>query len=215
MADIQHLMKMLQSEDSKERYDACEKLRGSSSLPPEAIQALRFTTSDANPKVAEAAQRAIMRHTSDASNSSIFDKNAPQDRASISGATSPLTWTAVLVFIALGLTFCLMSLLPAVTSGPGQGGIILVPFFLAWLIVVISAVVTGFKSTRSEAKNRSSAYLYLMITLAVGSVGIMVIPPLREGSNLLETLLYMLLCASPALVGVLLAIFRLRSPGEG
>ena len=73
MADIQHLMQMLQSEYSTERYDACEKLRMSPSLPPEAIQALRSATSDANPKVAEAAQRAIMRHTSHVSNSSSFD----------------------------------------------------------------------------------------------------------------------------------------------
>ena len=214
MADIQHLIKLLQSENSKERFDACEELRLSPSLPPEAIQALRAATRDANPKVAEAAQRAIMRHASDASSSSLSVNNAPPEATSHSGGTPRLTWTAVLVFIALWLTFRLMSLLPAVTSGPGQGGIAFVPSFLAWLIVVISAVVTGFKATRSDAKDNSSAYLYLMITLAIGTVGIMVLPPLLEGNNLLDTLLYTLLCVSPALVGVLLAAFRPRSPED-
>ena len=139
----------------------------------------------------------------------------PQDAASNSGRTPRLTWSTILVFIALALTLCLMSLLLAVTLGPGQGGIVLVPFFLAWLIVVISAVVTGFKSTRSGPKDTSAAYLYLMITLAVGSIGIMVIPSLVERTNLFDTLPYTLLCASPAFGGVLLAIYRLRSTEDG
>jgi hypothetical protein len=201
MADMQRLIEMLQSENSKERYNACEELRVSPSIPPEAIQALRSATRDANPNVAEAAQRAIMLHTSDASNSSIIDKNPPPDGSSISGGTG-LTCTAVLVSIALGLTFFVMSLFP---SEPGQGAIIVLPFSLAWLIVVIAAVVKGFRSTRSQVKATSSAYLYLMITLAAGSI---VIPlAVREGGTLFDALL----CASPGLVGIGLAVSRLWS----
>ena len=55
---------MLQSNDSNKRYDACEELRVSPSLPPEALEALRLATNDANPDVADAARRAIELHTS-------------------------------------------------------------------------------------------------------------------------------------------------------
>jgi hypothetical protein len=76
MSEIQHFMKMLQSKNPNERYDACEQLRVSPWLPPEAIDALRSATSDANPEVADAAQRAINLHASDEANPKIADKEA-------------------------------------------------------------------------------------------------------------------------------------------
>jgi len=63
MSDIQHLIKMLQSDNHNKRYDACEELRVLPSLPPEALEALRLATNDPNPSVADAAQRAIAIHT--------------------------------------------------------------------------------------------------------------------------------------------------------
>jgi hypothetical protein len=63
MSDIQNLIKMLQSNNHYERYDACEQLRVSPSLPLEALDALRLTTNDENPDVADAARRAIEHHS--------------------------------------------------------------------------------------------------------------------------------------------------------
>jgi len=63
MSDIQSLIKTLQSNNADKRYDACEELRVSPSLPPEALEALRLVTNDANPDVADAAKRAIKVHS--------------------------------------------------------------------------------------------------------------------------------------------------------
>ncbi len=63
MSDVQRLIIMLQSKNSNERYDACEELRVSSLLPPEALEALRSVTNDTNPDVADAARRAIELHS--------------------------------------------------------------------------------------------------------------------------------------------------------
>ena len=62
MSDIQGLIKMLQSNNHNKRYDACEELRVSPWLPPEALEALSSVTNDANPDVADAARRAIDLH---------------------------------------------------------------------------------------------------------------------------------------------------------
>jgi hypothetical protein len=64
MSDIQSLIKMLQSNNPAKRYDACESLRVSPSLPYEALEALRLVTNDSNPDVADAARRAIELHAS-------------------------------------------------------------------------------------------------------------------------------------------------------
>ena len=56
MSDIQSLIKMLQSDNSNKRYDACEELRVSShSLPLKATEALNVATNDANANVTDAA----------------------------------------------------------------------------------------------------------------------------------------------------------------
>ena len=63
MADIQNLLKMLQSNDHNKRYDACEQLRVSPSLPLEARDALELASNDVNLDVADAAKRALAMHT--------------------------------------------------------------------------------------------------------------------------------------------------------
>jgi hypothetical protein len=65
MSDIQALVKMLHSNDADKRYDACEQLRVSPQLPPEALEELRALLHDKNADVADAARRAIELHTSD------------------------------------------------------------------------------------------------------------------------------------------------------
>jgi len=63
MSDIQNLLKMLQSNNPNTRYDACEQLRVASSIPEDALAALRNATHDANADVADAAARALAMHT--------------------------------------------------------------------------------------------------------------------------------------------------------
>ena len=61
--DIQRLVEMLKSDNPNKRYDACEELRVlRSPLPQPALVALRSATSDSNPDVADAAQRALALH---------------------------------------------------------------------------------------------------------------------------------------------------------
>ncbi|HNF94915.1 MAG TPA: hypothetical protein PLQ75_09735, partial [Anaerolineales bacterium] len=62
MADIQQLLKLLQSNKPDKRFEACEELRAKPSLPPEAIDAFYPLTIDENQDVADAAQRAISTH---------------------------------------------------------------------------------------------------------------------------------------------------------
>lgn len=62
MADVQRLIKMLKSSRADERFDACEQLRVMSSLPPQALEALRPLIDDTNLDVADAAWRAIELH---------------------------------------------------------------------------------------------------------------------------------------------------------
>jgi hypothetical protein len=65
MADFQHLIGMLQSKDPDKRFEACEKLRVATNIPPEALEALRSVANDTNLDVADAAQRAIKLHSPD------------------------------------------------------------------------------------------------------------------------------------------------------
>jgi hypothetical protein len=62
MSDIPDLIKKLQSNNSNERYDACEQLRVTQSLTQEAIEALRSAANDKNADVADAARRALGLH---------------------------------------------------------------------------------------------------------------------------------------------------------
>lgn len=64
MSDIQALIKMLHSNDADKRYDACEQLRVTPHLPPEALEELHALLNDKNADVADSARRAIESHTS-------------------------------------------------------------------------------------------------------------------------------------------------------
>lgn len=63
MADIDDILVRLKSENPVKRYDACEDLRVSPSLPGEALLALEKSVGDMDPLVADAAQRALDLHT--------------------------------------------------------------------------------------------------------------------------------------------------------
>ena len=62
MTNIQQLIVKLHDPNPNKRYEACEELRVSPSLPNEALEALRKTTQDENPLVADAAKRALDLH---------------------------------------------------------------------------------------------------------------------------------------------------------
>lgn len=70
MSEISNFIKMLQDKDHSKRFEACEKLRvWGSTLPQEAIDALIIATSDTDPDVADAAERALALHTTNTYNS--------------------------------------------------------------------------------------------------------------------------------------------------
>jgi hypothetical protein len=62
MSDVQELIEKLQSPKASQRYDACEELRVASSIPAEALAALRVASQDSDPEVADAASRALAAH---------------------------------------------------------------------------------------------------------------------------------------------------------
>jgi Zn-dependent protease len=66
MPDIAKLVQKLQTGNRNARYDACEELRVSPSLPKEALQALRLAASDPDQLIAGAATRALAVHTESA-----------------------------------------------------------------------------------------------------------------------------------------------------
>ena len=69
MADIQHPLALLRSDNHNDRYDACEQLRvWQEPLPEEAINALGLASNDSNLDVADAARRALSLHSIDQSN---------------------------------------------------------------------------------------------------------------------------------------------------
>jgi Flp pilus assembly protein TadB len=74
---------MLQSRNSTTRYDACEELRVTSSLPPEAIVALEAAAKDPSLIVADAAQRALAVHRPGAPQPRLA--TAPENRGSEAG----------------------------------------------------------------------------------------------------------------------------------
>jgi hypothetical protein len=67
------LLKMLESNNPNKRYDACEQLRVTASIPEDALVALSRATQDSNPDVADAAKRAVALHT----NAPLTQDNAP------------------------------------------------------------------------------------------------------------------------------------------
>jgi hypothetical protein len=63
MDNISTQLERLKSRNKNTRYDACEILRVASSIPQEAVDALRLATQDPDRLVAEAAMNAIATHT--------------------------------------------------------------------------------------------------------------------------------------------------------
>lgn len=64
---INRLLRLLASEKADKRYEACEELRVTAWLPPDALAALSAAAQDSNREVAEAAQNALSSHTAKAS----------------------------------------------------------------------------------------------------------------------------------------------------
>ncbi len=63
MERITRLVEQLHSPNKDKRYEACEWLRGTPSLPQAALDALEQATRDPDPLVADSARRAVALHT--------------------------------------------------------------------------------------------------------------------------------------------------------
>jgi hypothetical protein len=112
MSDIQRLLELLKSANPNKRFDACEELRVSSPLPPEALEALQLVTNDTNPSVADAAQRALAVHNQMESKNkdSNIESNERQDKK-----ISILDWILrviavifLLIIVCIGLSFLVL-----------------------------------------------------------------------------------------------------------
>lgn len=78
-SNIEMLIEQLQNPNPGKRYEACEELRVSSSLPDDAIDALRRTTRDENPDVADAAQRALDLHAPTIPEKPVLEDSSPSE----------------------------------------------------------------------------------------------------------------------------------------
>ena len=96
MSDIQSLINMLQSNNPDKRYDACEELRVSPSLPPEALDALRLAINDENPDVADAARRALALHAPTLTQDVVKEIEPEQDKT----ITNPVKLWPYIGFLA-------------------------------------------------------------------------------------------------------------------
>jgi hypothetical protein len=92
MTNAQNLVKMLQSEQPKARYDACEQLMLLPVLTQDAIDALSIATHDGDSSVAKAAKRALELHKSDVmfSKDTIATLNAPINQPAQKGTISQI-----------------------------------------------------------------------------------------------------------------------------
>ena len=59
MANMERLLKDLQSDNPEKRFNACEKLLMEVRVPDHAIEALRKATKDSDPDVADMARKAL------------------------------------------------------------------------------------------------------------------------------------------------------------
>ena len=142
MSDIQDLMKMLQSDNPNKRYEACEELRVSPFIPPEALEALRSVTSDKNSDVADAAHRAIKIHTPTSSTQNkeeekIIPVNKEKTSATVTEGISQLLFLASLILFVSTLN---------VESRMGGWSLFIYIFFLPALILFV--VVGSFAARR-------------------------------------------------------------------
>jgi hypothetical protein len=151
MDQSKELIKMLDSPKASVRYDACEALRVTPSVNDAAIAALERTSSDSDPDVREAAQRALNVHHTEL---------PPESRVSPSAVVMKPDKRNSLAMT--GLVTSLLSL-------------------IAWLLPVcgaplaISAVVLGFLSRHSSRRRMALASVVLGtigLVLALGNAAL-------------------------------------------
>ena len=162
MSNIKDLTIMLKSSDPDQRYDACEKLRVSASIPPETLEVLRSVAKDENSDVADAAHRAIMMHTPASHEQDKVNKNIiSDDNEKELGFSLGIVSTSVGIFLSIGL-FVLLNL-PDYVSGSGEnplrdpkvqqiGSLALTGIFFIGLFSIIGIVIG-----RKGIKNKTSS----------------------------------------------------------
>jgi hypothetical protein len=115
MAEIEKLIQNLKSASANVRYEACEELRVSQSIPDEAIQALQVALTDPNPDVVDAATRALNAHQQD------FTSPLPEE-IPIQMKKDTIIVIALLLLILGGCTG--MIAISLVNPGPGMDEIL-------------------------------------------------------------------------------------------
>jgi len=151
MSDISHLIKLLQSDDDKKRFEACEELRTSQSLlPQEALDALAIAKNDKNPDVANAARKTLEFHTA------IKDVDPAVTRSDSSSRKSTLLQlTLYLVMIATIILSVWIRMIGA--------GWLLFLFFIPLVIVSVIHFVTHINAIRKIPVMKPH-YIFLILS---------------------------------------------------
>jgi hypothetical protein len=172
MKTVSELIEQLHSPRDDKRYDACEALRVTDSLPKEALSALEQTTRDSDRDVADAAKRALQAHTG--ADGSIPPASAAAKPAVFSevGCTAFLVGSAVAIasfILAYGVVAAAMH-----PSGGIEGlGLLVVPFWGSICSLVIggigSAVALAFNKRRPHGTAAIIGFIAGLV-IGIGSV---------------------------------------------
>lgn len=144
MADIQSLIKMLQSDNPNQRYDACEALRVSPHpLPLEATEALNVAINDANTDVADAARRALSLHiltNKEKEQKQALDKTITNKESSLAKQSRNLGVVAMVMWIGIAI----------LANTPAWNLTVFVLTLLAAWVISIIGFVMGMIALREE-----------------------------------------------------------------
>jgi len=112
MADIEKLIKDLQSDNPGKRFQACNELFYAQSIPESAIEALRQTTQDSDPVIANAAQRALGVHTETTTNPELQleNKYKPTPMTDLNGVVL-MVWAGIIAVFFFFLPIFLTALI--------------------------------------------------------------------------------------------------------
>jgi hypothetical protein len=185
MSDIQALVKMLHSNDADQRYDACEQLRVSPHLPPEALEALHSLINDKNSDVAHAARRAIALHTSSISQQEEQLEGVPTPPLLFWNNRARKLWSIFFMVVAvfvLTLPWSILSVLvfPVLFFPAGLIGLVSNYNKYANFIFPLWVIYLGLAGTivlNNKKKVVISALIILIMLLILNVAGCQVIAP--------------------------------------
>lgn len=180
MADIDKLIQDLQSDDIEKRYDACKQLRGESSLPEEAIYALRKASKGPDPLISFAALRAFESHKSEIPSTSYEDKSRVPGEVMEKSKRTPLLkiQNVGLILLAALTAFSVVCVYFAYSIDMSGAGVenILAGLIILCMIGAGVSILAGIITTMYLHfwRNRFSRYVDVLLSIVFGLISILV-----------------------------------------